>query len=97
MGRLERHLDLDLIARVEAGIRHEPKPIKKVKPPRPASDYRGARRNAQRGFTWQPKVRATAPRFSPPSVVRLNRSTKWPRIRSYADGPGRRVLPIAAE
>lgn len=49
MGHLERKLDLDLIARVKAGI---PKPIgntiKRQRKPRAASTYRAARRNAMR-------------------------------------------------
>lgn len=55
MGRLERKLDLDLIARIEAGwtpkddkIREtQRKLLKKPKPPRPAWTYRGAWRNIQ--------------------------------------------------
>jgi hypothetical protein len=50
MGRLERHLDDEAIARVmrkRAGIR-EPQPSlkRRTKPPRARSTYRAARRNA---------------------------------------------------
>lgn len=62
MGRLERHLDLDLIARVKAGNagrRAEPEPAKRVKPHRPASDYRGARRAKckQEHGIWKGRVK----------------------------------------
>ena len=46
IGRLRRHLDEDLIARVQAGTVFKPKPLKHLKPPRAASTYRAARRNA---------------------------------------------------
>ncbi len=48
MGRLERHLDLDLIARLAAGMRHQPKPTTRQKPVREAATYRAAWRNAVR-------------------------------------------------
>lgn len=48
MGGLERHLDLDLIRRLRAGIRHPSKPAKRVKPIRAAATYRAARRNTVR-------------------------------------------------
>ena len=85
MGRLERHLDLDLIARLAAGNKHAPKPVKRVKEPRPADDYRCARRNAARGYVWKGVVPDGAIYRGP---VRLNRSSKWRPIRRYADGPG---------
>lgn len=44
MGRLERHLDLEVIERMRSGKKGAPQPIKRVKPPRAASTYRGARR-----------------------------------------------------
>lgn len=46
MGRLERHLDIGLIRRALSGIKPKPEPLKKVKPHRDASTYRGARHNA---------------------------------------------------
>lgn len=49
MGRLERRLDLELIARIQAGIKHAPKPIKHVKPPRPWWSYRAFWANAKQG------------------------------------------------
>jgi hypothetical protein len=48
MGRLERQLDLDLLARLKAGIKHPPKPLKRAKPPRPWWTYRAAWRNLHR-------------------------------------------------
>lgn len=45
MGKLERKLDLDLIARLEAGIKFDPKEITRQKPPRRSDSYRSARRN----------------------------------------------------
>jgi hypothetical protein len=53
MGRLERHLDLDLIARLRSGVKHEPKGLRQQKPPRRAETYRGARRNAAKGSVWR--------------------------------------------
>lgn len=46
MGRLERHLDQDLIARLKAGIRFAPEPIRHKKQPRSGASYRSAIRNA---------------------------------------------------
>lgn len=48
--RFHRHLDEDLIAKMEGGWRPKDsvQPLKKQKPPRHASTYRGARRNAMR-------------------------------------------------
>lgn len=50
MGRFERKLDRDLIARIEGGWKpnNDPKPIKRIKPPRPEWTYRGYWRNAWR-------------------------------------------------
>jgi hypothetical protein len=48
MGRLERHLDLDLLARVKAGTIRASKPVKRQKLLRLADTYRAARRNALR-------------------------------------------------
>ena len=45
MGRLERHLDDEAIARVRAGIKKPASQTKKRSNPRHASTYRGARRN----------------------------------------------------
>jgi hypothetical protein len=99
MGRLERHLDLDLIARMEAGNVFEPKPVKRQKPPRKADSYRGARRNeALRGAVrgvWSASIKTpTGATYHAP--VRLNRSSNWPRIKRYEDGPGRRHIAVAA-
>lgn len=43
---LIRKLDPDAVARVLSGIKPEPTPAKRVKPPRAAKTYRAARRNA---------------------------------------------------
>jgi hypothetical protein len=50
MGRFERNLDLDLIGRMARGWKphSEAKGLKRVKPPRVASTYRAARRNAMK-------------------------------------------------
>lgn len=45
MGRMERHLDLDAIARVKAGIKFKPEPVKRRKRSRPSFTYRGNWRN----------------------------------------------------
>ncbi len=48
---LHRKLDTDLIVRMATGWKpnKEVKPLKRQKPPREASTYRGARRNKQWG------------------------------------------------
>ena len=48
IGRLRRHLDLDLIARMRAGIKHKPQTVKHISDPRPAATYRCNRRLAVR-------------------------------------------------
>lgn len=57
MGRLERHLDIDLIAKIENGWKpqHEVKPMTRQKEPRRADTYRSARRNAPKS-AGQPSV-----------------------------------------
>lgn len=70
MGRLERHLDLDAVRRVQAGIRFKDEPMKHVtSEPKPASSYRAARRNAHRGFMWE-GVKA---KYFPPAPWRENK------------------------
>ncbi len=81
IGRLRRHLDLDAIARVKAGIKHAPKALKRVADPRPASDYRAARRNRAKGHMWH-GIKPTD-RFDWPTV-RLNRSERWLPKKSYS-------------
>lgn len=77
--RLERHLDTDLIDRMEAGWTptQRTKPLKKQREPRAAETYRGARRNeVLRGEikgTW----RGVEAKYLPPPPVRMNRSRKW--------------------
>lgn len=86
--RLLRNLDHDLIARIEAS--GPVKKIAKVKADRLVSgvgrasgSYRGARRNAARGFVWEPAVRPKSyTHFS--YAIELNRSDRWPRATTYA-------------
>lgn len=82
---LVRKLDPDAVARVLAGNRHEPTPIKKVKPPRAAETYRAARRNAVlRGDVkgiWK-GIKPTDRLYVP--ELRLNRSANWRFAKSYA-------------
>jgi hypothetical protein len=76
MGRLERKLDADLIARIENGWtpHAQTKPLKKQKPPRRRPTYRAARRNDARGEVWR-GIKPTGSVYHPP--VRPNRSRKW--------------------
>ena len=79
MGRLERKLDTDLIAKLHSGWRSSPKPDHTaVLAPRRSDSYRGALRNAVlRGdirSTWQ-GIEPTRRAYHPP--YRANRSTKW--------------------
>lgn len=56
IGKYRKRLDLDLIARIKAGTagrKAEPEPATRLKPPRKASTYRGARCNAARGGVWR--------------------------------------------
>jgi hypothetical protein len=91
MGKLERKLDISLVARIKKRDdgslyipRAEPKPIAKMKPPRASSDYRGSRRNATRA-TGAIMVRRGGHiiKSSLYRTPRLNRSDKWPRAKSY--------------
>lgn len=77
--RLERHLDLDLIARMEAGGKPQKRtPLTKVRAIRHTDSYRGARRNAAGRHEFKPltefiiKARTLCPR-----IISLNRSAKW--------------------
>lgn len=60
IGRLKKHLDLEVIARMERrkrGVEGKPT-FKRVKPPRAASTYRGERRNRvlrELKTTWGPQ------------------------------------------
>ena len=76
MGRLERHLDTDLIARIQRGWRpkDDVASMKRQKPPRALSDYRGARRNAARGSVWRGIKPTLILEHGP---VLPNRSKKW--------------------
>lgn len=77
MGRLERKLDEDLIDRMAAGWTPSSRttPAKRSKPPRAASSYRAARRNAAKGLVWRGHLEIT--KVIEPPTVRLNRSRKW--------------------
>lgn len=56
--RLERHVDWDLVERIEAnGPIVKPRKFKTVKTPRPADSYRGAKRNAAKAQRYLDKVR----------------------------------------
>jgi hypothetical protein len=76
--RLERHLDLDLIARMEASGRPEkPRRMAKVRAIRHGDTYRGARRNAA-GRSFEPlTVNQIEWRTLCPRIIPLNRSAKW--------------------
>jgi hypothetical protein len=94
MGKLERKLDMSLVRRIKARPdgslyipRAESNPVKKLKPPRAADDYRGARRNVDRIKGWPSatfaKSRPLAPTFA--FGVALNRSRKLPRAKTYVE------------
>lgn len=76
MGKLERHLDEDLIDRMAAGWTPSARtvPVKKGRTARVAKSYRAARRNAAKGTVWAgvPIRHEMFPRH-----IRLNRSKKW--------------------
>ena len=78
MGKLERKLDEDLIARMEAsGTIQRTKPAKKKDlTPREGSSYRAARRNAAKGTVWR-AIHLSRIKVQHPPPVRLNRSRKW--------------------
>lgn len=77
MGRLERKLDIDLIAKIESGWKpgSMAEPLKRQKPVRQAATYRGARRQMAKitkhwdGIT--PTMKASY------SAFRQNRSKHW--------------------
>lgn len=86
--RFHRHLDLDLIALIEAGAKRPPRVrARKPKHPRKAGTYRGARRNrAIHGDgpgVWR-GIKPNGAVYRAP--VRANRSRKWAPIkgRMYA-------------
>jgi hypothetical protein len=80
MGRLERRLDTDLIARIQNGWKPKDRvePLKRVRIPKSRDDYRGARRNhvlrTKPKSTWK-GITPTVEQYHPP--VRPNRSRKW--------------------
>ena len=78
MGKLERHLDEDLIDRMAAGWTPSQRttPAKKQRTPREPSSYRAARRNAAKGTVWR-AIHASRVKVQHPPAVRLNRSDKW--------------------
>jgi hypothetical protein len=48
-----------------------------------ASDYRGARRNADRAKGWPEATFAKSRPLASPIFIPLNRSDRWPRAKSY--------------
>jgi hypothetical protein len=80
---LLRKLDLDLIERLKNGVKHQPKPVRKVKPPREASSYRGARRNVDRSKGWPEATFAKQRPLAQSRLIPLNRSDRWPRAKTY--------------
>jgi hypothetical protein len=91
MDRLQK-LDASLVARITARPdgtlyipRAESKPIKKLKPPRDGSGYRGARRNADRVLGWPSATFAKSRPLARERAPRLNRSSKLPIARTYAE------------
>lgn len=93
MGRLERKLDRDLLSRIKArpdGSLYVSRPdavnsVKKVKPPRKAGSYRGARRNVDRVKGWPSATFAKSRPLARPGFMGLNRSQHLPRARTYAE------------
>lgn len=82
-----RHLDTDLINRIEANgpQGRKPAPAKpSAKPPRDASTYRGLRRNADRIKGWPSAIFAKSRPLASSRFIPLNRSERWPRAKSYA-------------
>lgn len=49
-----------------------------------ASDYRGARRNADRVKGWPEATFAKSRPLARPRFIPLNRSQRWPRAKTYA-------------
>lgn len=88
MGRLERKLDIDLIAKIENGWKPHliPEPVKRQKPIRTADSYRGTRRNSFRsvkdGYGTVIVPRQPYPGIDPTGrithpEIRQNRSKHW--------------------
>lgn len=90
IGRLRRHLDADLVARIESGWKPKDRvePLKRKKPPRRAETYRGARRTAVLRPKEGPKGvwhGAPATYIDPPAV----RPNKRQRVRIVVASPQR--------
>lgn len=92
MGKLERKLDMSLVKRIKVRPdgslfipRPEAKPLHSVKPPRSASNYRGARRNADRVKGWPAATFAKSRSLATSRYIPLNRSQNLPRARTYAE------------
>lgn len=82
MGRLERHLDEDLIDRIDAGwtpTSDKKTKTKRKKPIRLNNSYRASRRNAARGTVW----RGPETKYIPRPPVRLNRSQRLDGYKPY--------------
>jgi len=75
MRTLRNKIDEDAVARVKAGIRHKPEPVKHKKVPRDGSTYRAARRNAVlHPAEGKPGVwRGPKTKYFPPPPVRPNK------------------------
>lgn len=79
MGRLERHLDQEAVARVLNKTPRQKPTVTRRRKPRKAGDYRAARRNDAKGTVWQ-----GAPLTRPFSgIVPLNRSRHHPFATQY--------------
>jgi hypothetical protein len=92
MGKFERKLDMSLVRRIKAREdgtlyipRAEAKPIHKVKPPRDAADYRGAKRNAARFIGWPAAKLAKERPLARAIRIPLNRSSNLPPAKTYAE------------
>lgn len=57
-------------------------PTRKKKP-RAAWTYRGVWRNGQRALGWPSAAVVKKRPLAPPRYIALNRSSKWPRAKSY--------------
>lgn len=92
MGRLERHLDTELTARVRAGVRHPPTPATRQRQPRSALTYRSARRAQARelGVRW-PGLPATTHAL-PYGVFKVVEGQAVPRNKQYKPNGKRECL-----
>lgn len=103
MGKLERHLDADLVARIafrDDGTcyipRAAPTAAHKVKPPRGASTYRAARRNVEHAASIREAIYQARP-LAPVYGARLNRSRHWPHARTYPEARANFIAALLAK